>query len=196
MGNCDTILNDKKTGNKNKKNKGKQPFSAPITKNSKNINNTTNLTATMNTMSQLDLKSYCDMNKNKPALLYKYKGTYRKKGEQISVMTATLNDLQGNSLINNKTKNSRNNMAADSIYSFIEGNENQSSDDYGFEIISNGKMDEDMVQKSTDKSTIDSYNEFIGKKQKNETHKNKIDIYNKKPSKNNKRKEDMWNCPY
>ena len=57
--------------------------------------------------------------------------------------------MQGNSLINNKTENN-NTMATNSIYSIIDETGNESS--IGFEIIFDGKIDEDMVQKSTDKS--------------------------------------------
>jgi hypothetical protein len=112
-------------------------------------------------------------------------------------MTATLQDLQGNSLLNNKTENN-NTKAANSIYTIVD--ENDSSN--GFEIISEGIVDEDMVQKSTDKSTIDSYIEFLGQKDKFNSPKNKIDIYhNNKNSKNNNKltehctnKENKWRC--
>ena len=100
-------------------------------------------------------------------------------------MTATLQDLQGNSLINNKIENN-NTMATNSIYSIIDETANESS--IGFEIIFDGKIDEDMVQKSTDKSTVDNYIEFVGKKGKINSQKNKIDIY----SKNNKEKVENY----
>ena len=197
MGICDSNNNGKKEKMKLRNNKGKQLFSAPI-KDRKNDNNiTNNLTTTMNTMSQIDIKSLNHENRIKPSLLYKYKSTYCNKGEQVSVMTATLQDLQGNSLLNNKTENN-NTKAANSIYTIAD--ENDSSN--GFEIISEGIVDEDMVQKSTDKSTIDSYIEFVGQKDKFNSPKNKIDIYhNNKNSKNNKKlvehcinKENQWRC--
>ena len=55
-------------------------------------------------------------------------------------------------------------MATNSIYSIIDETGNESS--IGFEIIFDGKIDEDMVQKSTDKSTVDNYIEFVEKKEK------------------------------
>ena len=197
MGICNSNNNGKKEKMKLRNNKGKQPFSAPV-KNRKNNNNmTNNLTTTMNTMSQIDIKSLNHENRIKPSLLYKYKSTYCNKGEQVSVMTATLQDLQGNSLLNNKTENN-NTKAANSIYTIAD--ENDSSN--GFEIISEGIVDEDMVQKSTDKSTIDSYIEFVAQKDKFNFSKNKIDIYhNNNNSKNNNKlvehcinKENQWRC--
>jgi len=173
MGICDSS-NDQK-GKKNiPKNKGKQLFSAPI----KSKNNDNKMTSDLTTtISLLDIKSQNNVNKNRPSLLYKYRGTYCKKGEQTSIMTATLQDLQGNSLINNKTEN-KNTMSANSIYSFIDETGNESRN--GFEIILDGKVNEDMVQKSTDKSTIDNYIEYVINKEKINSPKNKIDIYSKK----------------
>jgi hypothetical protein len=196
MGACDSISAKNQKINI-RKNKGRQPFSAPISRTKNDNNLTSSLSTTINAFSQLDLKKFNSGNKNRPSLLYKYKGTYCKKGEQISIMTATLQDLQGNSLLNNKTENN-NTKAANSIYTIVD--ENDSSN--GFEIISEGIVDEDMVQKSTDKSTIDSYIEFIGQKDKFNSPKNKIDIYhNNKNSKNNNKlvehcisKESQWRC--
>ena len=197
MGICDSDNNDKKDKVKFPNNKGKQLFSAPIGGRKNDNNMTNNLTTTMNTISQVDIQSLNHENKIRPSLLYKYKSSYCNKGEQISVMTATLQDLQGNSLLNNKTENN-NTRVANSIYTFVD--ENDSSN--GFEIIAEGVVDEDMVQKSTDKSTIDSYIEFIGKKDKFSSPKNKIDIYhNNKNSKNNNKlvehcinKKSQWRC--
>ena len=196
MGICNSNINDKKDKINFPNNKGKQLFSAPIRERKNDNNMTDNLTTTMNTISQIDIKSLNHENRFKPSLLYKYKSTYCNKGEQISVMTATLQDLQGNSLLNNKTENN-NTKVANSIYTI---NENDSSN--GFEIISDGKVDEDMVQKSTDKSTIDSYIEFIGQKDKFNSSKNKIDIYHSNKNSKNKNKlvehninkECLWRC--
>lgn len=190
MGICNSNNNGKKEKMKLRNNKGKQPFSAPVKNRKKNNNMTNNLTTTMNTMSQIDIKSLNHENRIKPSLLYKYKSTYCNKGEQVSVMTATLQDLQGNSLLNNKTENN-NTKVANSIYTIAD--ENDSSN--GFEIISEGIVDEDMVQKSTDKSTIDSYIEFVAQKDKFSSPKNKFDIYhsNKNSKNNNKLVEHCIN---
>ena len=169
MGVCDSISSKHQKTNI-KKNKGKQPFSPPINRKNNDNNMTSSLTTTMNTLSQLNIKRFNNENKNRPSLLYKYKGTYCKKGEQMSIMTATLQDLQGNSLLNNQTE-SINALAINSIYTYIDEAEDESSN--GFEIISDGKVDEDMVQKSTDKSTIDSYLEYVENKEKNKS-KNSI----------------------
>ena len=165
MGACDSNNGKKQKTNK-PKNKGKQLFSAPIsrTKNDNNMNSS--LATTMNSFSQMDIKRFNSGNKNRPSLLYKYKGTYYKKEEQMSIMTATLQDLNGNSLLNNKTENNKT-IATNSIYTFIDKTEDDSLSN-GFEIISDGKVDEDMVQKSTDRSTIDSYFEYVENKENKE----------------------------
>ena len=183
MGACDSI-NAKNQKANIRKNKGRQPFSAPISRKNNDNNMTSSLTTTMNTLSQLDIKKFNSENKNRPSLLYKYKGTYCKKGEQISIMTATLQDLQGNSLLNNQTENN-NTMVANSIYTFVDEPEESSN---GFEIISEGKVDEDMVQKSTDKSTIDSYLECVENKEKNNSTNSRIYAYKNNKFYNNNNK--------
>ena len=188
MGLCQSTNEDIK-----KSNRGKQPYCAPIKNNMQNDNNMTNIETTINTVSQTDIMSKNEFIKKKPSQLYKYSGHYYKKGEQISVMTVSLHELQGNSISfkQNQTKNSdiyypKNN---NSIYhtSYIDGIENESnsnSSDEVLEIINDGKMDEKMVQRSTDKSTIESYNEFIGNKKPMDNN-NKINIYNRKSLKEN-----------
>jgi len=51
----------------------------------------------------------------------------------------------------------------------------------GIEMIIDGKMDEDMIKKSTDQNTINNYNEFILKKDNKNNLKNKkrMDYYSK-----------------
>ena len=173
MGVCDSINAKNQKANKSK-NKGRQPFSAPISRKNNDNNMTSSLTTTMNTLSQIEIKKYNSGNINRPSLLYKYKGTYCKKGEQTSIMTATLQDLQGNSLLNNQTENN-NTMVANSIYTFFDEAEESSN---GFEIISEGKVDEDMIQKSTDRTTIDSYLEYVENKEKKNSTNSRIYAYN------------------
>ena len=175
---CDSY--NKKSKNQKKSNKGKQQYCAPIKENLYN-DNTNNFNSTKNTISQA---SFNDFKKQKPSPLYKYSGTYYKKGEQISLMTLSLHDIHGNSLFTNKEKNSQVNKTKNnnSIYnSCIDEDENESSSNDVLEIIYDGKMDETMVEKSTDRTTIDNYNEFIGNNNKIPK-KNKIDIYNNKKS--------------
>ena len=179
MGACESFNEQNKKSNK-KNNIGKQPYSAPINYNYDNDDNTTNLGTTINTISQNgDLTWNNELNKRGPSGLYKYNGTYYKKGEQISLMTISLHQLQENSLINNRSRTNRS-INNNSIYNtFIDETENESSSNDAFEIIYDGKMDENMVQKSTDKTTMENYNEFIGKKDKT-LKKSKIDIYNRR----------------
>ena len=134
----------------------------------------------------MDLLSNNEFIKNNPSPLYKYSGTYYKKGEQTSLMTVSLHELQGNSnSLNNKTKNSQiycNTKDNDSIYKItrINENDNESSSE-SIEIINDGRMDEKMVQKSTDKTTIENYNEYIGKNDNIvKKNNNKTDIYKRK----------------
>ena len=187
MGLCES--NKKKYKCHQKNNKGKQRFCAPIQENLYN-DNTNNFGSTINTISQIDLMSYNSFQRKKPSTLYKYNGTYYKKGEQFSLMTFSLHDIQGNSLLNSKEKNSQiynSKINNNSIYTpRIEENENESTSNEILEIIYDGKMDEKMVEKSTDETTIDNYNEFIGINKKLPK-KNIIDIYNKK---NNPKKDD------
>jgi hypothetical protein len=125
--------------------------------------------------------SLYEFNKKKPSPLYQYKGIYYKKGEQTSLMTLSLHEMHGNSLMNNQATNSRINQTkvTNSIYSCIDEAGNESSNEV-LEIISDGKMNESMVQKSKDQTTIESFNEFIGRKDKKITNNNTIDVYYKK----------------
>ena len=187
MGICEGLNNDNKSKNGTKRlsNKGKQLYCAPVNDYLCNNNNSTNLGTTMNTISQMDLMSFNEFNKKKPSPLYQYNGTYYKKGEQTSLMTVSLHELQGNSFMNNQAKNSHSNQTkiTNSLYSGIDEKDNESSNE--FEIISDGKMNENMLQKSTDQTTIDSFNEFIGRKNtNNNTNKHNKDIYYKKKSVN------------
>lgn len=184
MGACDSFIGKSKY-NKRNSNIGKQPYSAPV--NDLYNNDSPNLGNTISTISQMSLMSPDELRRKKPSPLYKYTGTYYKKDEQTSLMTASLYEMQ-NSLTNNKTKNSinknimqNNNSILDSC---IDENEKESCSSEVLEIINDGKMDESMLQKSTDKTTMDSYNEFIGKKNL-VFKKNKVDIYRKNCVKNN-----------
>lgn len=182
MGICESTKENRRRNKKNH-NKGKQPYSAPVKDYINKNNDTTNLGNTINTISQNDLMSNNDLYKRKPTKLYKYSGTYRKKGEQLSLMTVSLHEMQGNSLnAQSKYSRNRNTKNNNSLYNntCIDETENESSNE-AIEIIYDGKMDENMIQKSTDKTTINNYNEFIGKKEKIPK-KNNIDIYNRKKS--------------
>ena len=179
MGACESINGENKKNNK-RRNIGKQPYSAPIKYNYENDDNTTNLGTTINTISQVDdLTCNNEFKRRGPSGLYKYNGTYYRKGEQISLMTVSLHQLQENSLLNNRSRTNRS-INNNSIYNTcIDETENESSSNDVLEIIYDGKMDENMVQKSTDKTTMENYNEFIGKKDKT-LGNSKVDIYNRR----------------
>ena len=142
-----------------------QPFHAPIRSQKifQNLSNNNGLSF----LSQTDIISHKEINHTKP-IIYKYKSTYGKNDEQTTLVTESLY----NSLSIIKKGNSK-----DNIYS-IDETLNESSSQV-FEIIADGKMDEDKVKQSTDETTIDNYIEFIENK-KDDTKKNRIDIYNSK----------------
>ena len=142
MGVCETYENSKKKSKKS--NKGNQPFHAPI-HSSKNIFNVKN---THNSVSQIDIP----ITQVKPIPLYKYNSVYGKKEDQTTLVTGSLHEMQGNSLMNLGSRNSRE-------ITSLEETMNESSDI--IEIISNGKVDKERVKQSKDKSTIDNYIEFI-----------------------------------
>jgi len=179
MGACESINGENKKNNK-RRNIGKQPYSAPIKYNYENDDNTTNLGTTINTISQVDdLTINNEFKRRGPSGLYKYNGTYYRKGEQISLMTVSLHQLQENSLLNNRSRTNRS-INNNSIYNTcIDETENESSSNDVLEIIYDGKMDENMVQKSTDKTTMENYNEFNEKKDKT-LGNSKVDIYNRR----------------
>ena len=174
MGTCESIFNERpKKKNSIKNNLEGQKFRAPV--------NSNNHTYFGNGISQrtLDVSQTRDKELlyNKKPKIYKYINEYN---NQRSLVNGTLVELgQGNSLMNNKIKNSFLNGTYNSIYTNIDETGNMSSFE-GIEMIQDGKVDLDMVKKSTDKTTINNYNEFIGKKNKN----------------NNQQKKDLINCYY
>ena len=164
MGICESGANTPHKNNVLTK-KRLQPFHAPI-HSEKAFQNLTNNNG-LSILSQTDIMSYRELKKEKP-IVYKYKSTYGKNDEQTTLMTESLY----NSMSNIREVNSKNNINS------IDETLNESSSQV-FEIISDGKMDENKVKQSTDETTIDNYIEYIGKKN-DDTKKNKIDIYNSK----------------
>ena len=117
---------------------------------------------------------------------------FTSNGLQKSVAKASLVELgnQGNSLMYSNIKNnSRANQTSIFTSSRIDDTGYESSYD-GFEMIVDGKMDEDLVKNSSDKNTINNYNEFI---KKNEDNKNKkvMDYYHKTFINNNKTNNEI-----
>ena len=172
-----------------KKNKGSNLFCAPIDSSVNNdniyINNSMSQTMTM------DMSHYKEYQKPQ---IYKYVNKYKTTGLQKSIVKGSLVELegQGNSLLNSNIKNS--NVNPNSLYSSKIDDTGYDSSYEGFEeMIIDGKMDEDLVQKSNDKNTINNYNEFIKKKDDNNGTKKNIvlDYYNKSSSGSNKKLEKM-----
>ena len=147
------------------KHKKKQPFHAQIRSVKKFDDN-----YSLSTLSQTDVISLKKAKSTKKVGLYKYKGTYGKKEEQTTLLSESLY----NSF--NK-KNSRENTG-------VEETLNESSSQV-FEFISDGKMDKNMVKKSTDKTTIDNYIEYIDNKEE-DIKNSKINIKNIYQNKNKK----------
>ncbi len=189
MGVCESVSNNDEKGKRKNKitskrnykhNLGSNLFSAPIDSaaNNDNVyvnNNNSQMTITM------DMSQYQE---NKKPPIYQYRNKYRTNGLQKSIDKASLVKLEpsNNNSMNSIIKNSETNI--NSIYSDTI---NESSLQYE-EIIIDGRMDEDLVKKSTDKNTINNYIEFIKKKEDNENNnKPKIfEYYHKVSSKINK----------
>ena len=177
MGSCESFLNDKPKKKKGtQKNIGTPGFNAPVNNNTQNNFG--------NTMSQMTLDITETRGRellfNKKPKMFKYINSYKTKDTQNSLINGTLVDLeQGNSLYRNQ-KMSNLNGTYNSIYTNnIDETGNMSSYD-GIEMIQDGKVDIDMVKKSTDKTTMNNYNEFIGKKNNNLQKNNLINYYNKR----------------
>ena len=164
MGICESEANNPQKKNVLAKNR-LQPFHAPI-HNQKIFQNLPTNNG-LSILSQTDIISHKEHNQTKP-IIYKYKSTYGKNNEQTTLVTESLY----NSLSNIKKENSKDNINS------IDETLNESSSQV-FEIIADGKMDEDKVKQSTDETTIDNYIEYIGNKN-DDIKKNRIDIYNSK----------------
>jgi len=178
MGTCESIFNEKPKKKKTiKKNLGGQRFRAPV-----NSNNHTYFGSGISQRT-LDISQTRDKDLlyNKKPNVYKYVNEYN---NQRSLVNGTLVELGQNSLMNNKIKNSFLNGTYNSIYTNnIDETGNMSSFE-AIEMIQDGKVDLDMIKKSTDKTTINNYNEFIGKKNNNQQKIDLINCYNKRKSNN------------
>ena len=176
MGTCDSLFNKSNrdigkpnnihhNGNAILKNKGSNLFCAPI---DSSLNQDNNYISSNNisqmTMTQ-DMSHYQEY--QKPPV-YKYVNMYKSNGLQRSIAKASLIELggQGNSLVCSNIRNSGINQL-NSIYTSRNDDTGYESSYEGVEMIIDGKMDEELVQKSSDKNTINNYNEFIKKKEDN-----------------------------
>ena len=190
MGICDGAYNNDKEYQKNNncnKNplKGSNFFAAPL-----DSPNNDNIYVNDNSMSQtmtIDMSHY---QSQKPPIMYQYINNYKTNGLQRSVAKASLVELgKGNSLLNSNLQNSG--VNPNSIYSSKIEETGYESSYEGIEMIIDGKMDEDLVQKSNDINTINNYNEFIKKKDdSNGTKNNFMDYYHKISSNSNKKNKN------
>ena len=165
MGICESNYTEKKIISHKKK---RQPFHAPIRSQEKSRNNYSSIN-----LSQTDIISLKKPKTSNRVRPYKYKGTYGKIEEQTTLLSGSLY----NSFTRNRKKNDITN---------IEETLNESSSQV-FEIISDGKMDKDMVKQSTDKTTIDNYIEYIDNQEDN-LKNSKVDINNAYQNKKKKKK--------
>lgn len=193
MGICDSDFNYDKENLKNKDSKipikGSNFFSAPIDSSPYNDNVYVNDNSMSQTMT-IDMSHY---QSQKPPIMYQYINKYKTNGLQKSVAKASLVELgKGNSIYSNLQNSVAN---PNSIYSSkIEETGYESSYD-GIEMIVDGKMDEDLVQKSNDINTINNYNEFIKKKDNsnngNNIKNNKfMEYYHKNSSSSNEKNKN------
>lgn len=181
MGSCDSFLNEKQKKKKTpQKNIGTPGFNAPV-----DSNNKTNYENTMSQMT-LDVTQTRDRDllSNKKLKMYKYINKYKAKDTQNSLINGTLVELdQGNSLYRNQIMSNLNGTYNSIYTNNIDETGNMSSYD-AIEMIQDGKVDIDMVKKSSDKTTMNIYNEFIGKRNNNLQKNNLINCYNKRKKTN------------
>ena len=194
MGACDSLFKENKTGIisredivKRPKNAGPQLFSAPINNSTTNndINQTTSSQMTMEVSQHYDLP--------KRPQVYQYTNKYNNNGLQRTLVKASLREFgQGNSLMVSGIKGSRANQT-NSLYTSRVDDTGYDSSYSQCEMIVDGKMNEELVKNSSDKNTLNNYNEFIGKKDSNslKNNNNKImDYYHKKKDLNAIAKEN------
>ena len=196
MGVCESAFNSDKENEKNKNSnkkttKGSNFFSAPINSSPNNDNVYVNDNSMSQTMT-IDMSHY---QSQKPPTMYQYINNYKSNGLQKSVAKASLVELGkgNNSLLLSNIQNSGANP--NSMYSSkVEETGYESSYD-GIEMIADGKMYEDLVKKSSDKNTINNYNEFIKKKDENNNTKNNkiMEYYHKNSSNSNKKTNNNSN---
>ena len=204
MGTCESLFLTKREKSKHKnpydnndqdylKNKGPNFYCAPIDSSVKNDNVYVNDVSISQTTMTMDMSQY--NNYNRRPQIYQYINKYKTNGLQNSVVKASLVELgQGNSLVYSNIKNSKVNQT-NSLYTSKYDDTGYESSYDGYEMIIDGKMDEELVQKSNDKNTINNYNEFIKKidnnnKNNNNAKNQKIMDYYKKNINNDNNKDN------
>ena len=197
MGTCESLFLSIREKSKHKnpydyndqsylKNKGPNFYCAPIDSSQNNDNIYVNDVSMSQTTMTMDMSQYNDYHKPQ---IYQYINKYKTNGLQNSIVKASLVELgnQGNSLVYSNIKNSKVSQT-NSLYTSKFDDTGYESSYEGCEMIVDGKINEELVQKSTDKNTINNYNEFIKKKDDNNdisTKSPKIMDYYKKNSNNN-----------
>ena len=205
MGTCESFfqLNREKSKYKNSKdynneanlkNKGPNFYCAPIDSSVNNDNIYVKDISMSQTTMTMDMSQYNDY---KRPQIYQYINKYQKNGLQNSVVKASLVELgqNNNSLVYSNIKNSKVNQTNSLYTSKCDDTGYESSYD-GYEMIIDGKMDEELVQKSTDKNTINNYNEFIKKKDNNNNNNKNpkiMDYYKKNLNNDNNNKNNNNN---
>ena len=187
MGTCESLFNSEKekarpvVKKEKNNNVGANLFCAPVNSSANNDNIYVDASMSQMTMT-MDNSHYHEPQKPQ---VYQYINKYKTNGLQKSVAKASLVELgnQGNSLMYSNIKNnSRANQTSMFTSSRIDDTGYESSYD-GVEMIIDGKMDEELVKKSSDKNTINNYNEFIKKKEddnnNNTNNKKVMDYYTK-----------------
>ena len=180
MGACESLLNTEKDkirikGQSKQTNKGPNLFSAKL-------DSSQNSTIFFSSYSKSTISNDNNYQDQQKPQLYTYINKYKTNGFQRSIAKASLAELshQENSLMNSNRKNLGLNQT-NSMYTSIYDDTGNESSYEGIEMIIDGKMDEDMIKKSTDQNTINNYNEFILEKDNKNNLKNKkrMDYYSK-----------------
>lgn len=176
MGGCETLKADKKPPKiKTQTNKGSPYYAAPMDK-SNILSGPSNLTYSNITYSR-------DTSFQK-AKLVKYCPKYADKSQR-SIVKASLVELGQNSLMGNNYGNSTTNLTINnSIYcDDIIHEENENTEDSEVEVIYEGRVDENMINKTNEKNIRDNYNFYVRNNDIIDTRnlvKKESDLYKKK----------------
>ena len=154
MGGCETLKADKKPPKiKTQTNKGSPYYAAPMDK-SNILSGPSNLTYSNITYSR-------DTSFQK-AKLVKYCPKYADRSQR-SLVKASLVELGQNSIMGNNKGNSTVNLTLNnSIYcDEIIREQNENAEDSEVEVIYEGKVDENIINKANEKNILDNYNYYI-----------------------------------
>ena len=155
MGTCESLIKtEKKTSNiKKKDNLGTPYYAAPIGKN--------NITSGPSNLTYSTMFSSRDLSYNRPKMV-KYCPKYADRSQR-SLVKASLVELGQNSIMGNNKGNSTVNLTLNnSIYcDEIIREQNENAEDSEVEVIYEGKVDENIINKANEKNILDNYNYYI-----------------------------------